>query len=108
MVRAGMPVQGDAREQGDARGCLTGTAGSRGMSPTAPLAVACPLPPGACAPLPAGAPGWGPCAAPSMPAEAASGARCHTPKQQLLSAVFLPFVCVFLILSPRKRDQLQQ
>lgn len=32
----------------------------------------------------------------------------HTEAAVSLVAVFLPFVCVFLILSPRKRDQLQQ
>lgn len=102
----GMPVSRDARE------CLAGMAGSWGTSPTAPLAMARPLPPSTCAPLPTascGSPGPGsPCCSLHACRGSEQGWVPHTKAAVSLFAVFLPFVCVFLILSPRKQDQLQQ
>lgn len=108
-----MPVQGMPVSR-DARGCLTGIAGSQGMSPAPSLAMAGPLPPSACPPLPAGAASSGSPRPGSLycslhTCEAVSGAGCHAPKQQFLSVLFFSPSCVFsLFLSPRKRDQLQQ
>lgn len=100
LVGAGMPVQGMPVSR-DAQGCLTGIAGSRGMSPAPSLAMAGPLPPSAC-PLPAGAASCGSPRPGSLccslhTCEAVSRAGCHTPKQQFLSLLFFSPSCLFFL-----------